>query len=103
MKKITPKKTPGKKPQVVVPEAGETQYVVINPAQIEKLEEAVNRLTAAVEGIKIDPTKISFNYSDTFVLTLGSFLMYAIDKDMTESDAIARAKDLIKAAKEQKK
>lgn len=52
-KKIAPKKTPGKKPQVVVPEVGETQYIVINPAQIEKLEEAVNRLTAVVENKRV--------------------------------------------------
>lgn len=92
MKKIAPKKTPGKKPEKVVPEAGETQYIVINPAQIEKLEEAVNRLTAVVENKRINQ---SISFPDDFWRKLYSGLVHAVNIEHSEREAVVAADALI--------
>lgn len=79
-KKMAAKKTK------VVPEAGETEYVVINPAQVEKIEEAILK-AASKAGFNVRPG-VDFWAKATSCLAMA--LMVADMSNRTPMDQMAK-------------
>lgn len=85
------KKMSAKKPKVV-PQAGETEYVVINPGQVEKIEEAIRAAGSR--------TSINLQLGDDFWRKFWAGC--ALAKGYTTSFAIEYADDLAKRFREGK-
>lgn len=86
------KKTPVKKPKIV-PEAGETEYVVINPGQVEKIEEAIRAAGSR--------TSINLQLGDDFWLKFWAGC-FAAAGNMSPEIALRCAADLASKFRETK-
>ena len=86
------KKIPVKKPKII-PEAGETEYVVINPGQVEKIEEAIRSAGSR--------TSINLQLGDDFWLKFWTGC-FAASGCMSPDMELGCAKDLASKFKETK-
>lgn len=86
------KKTPVKKTKIV-PEAGETEYVVINPGQVEKIEEAIRAAGSR--------TSINLQLGDDFWLKFWAGC-FAAAGNMSPEIALRCAADLASKFRETK-
>lgn len=86
------KKTPVKKTKII-PEAGEAEYVVINPRQVEKIEEAIRAAGSR--------TSINLQLGDDFWLKFWAGC-FAAAGCVSPGMALERAKDLASKFREGK-
>ena len=94
------KKIPVKKPKII-PEAGETEYVVINPGQVEKIEEAIRSASRRTNRSAGSRTSINLQLGDDFWLKFWTGC-FAASGCMSPDMALGCAKDLASKFKETK-